>query len=157
MPDGVANTQPRDTRSLAAALGRQWTDGIGAARSGAVAVWTERALGDAQLAARLRDAIDEVSGSADPTQLDTLLCRTIALIDPRAPMFWRGTALMPAALGPLLAEAMLAPGEHTLSPAAIEESMKKWATDKGTPGRDDQYGVGLISPRATLRGLGLAR
>jgi serine protease len=43
------------------------------------------------------------------------------------------------------------------SPAAVEESMKKWATDKGAPGRDDQYGVGLINPRATLRGLGLAR
>jgi len=43
------------------------------------------------------------------------------------------------------------------SPAAIEEAMKKWATDKGPAGRDDQYGVGIINPRATLRGLGLAR
>jgi serine protease len=43
------------------------------------------------------------------------------------------------------------------SPSAIEEAMKKWATDKGAPGRDDQYGVGLINPRSTLRGLGLAR
>jgi serine protease len=43
------------------------------------------------------------------------------------------------------------------TPAAIEEAMKKWATDKGPPGRDDQFGVGLINPRATLRGLGLAR
>ena len=43
------------------------------------------------------------------------------------------------------------------SPAAIEEAMKKYATDKGTAGRDDLYGVGLINPRATLRGLGLAR
>lgn len=43
------------------------------------------------------------------------------------------------------------------SPAAIEDAMKRYATDKGSPGRDDQYGVGLISPRATLRGLGLAR
>ncbi|MGE3886515.1 MAG: S8 family serine peptidase [Vicinamibacterales bacterium] len=43
------------------------------------------------------------------------------------------------------------------SPAAIEEAMKKYATDKGAPGPDEQYGVGLINPRATLRGLGLAR
>ena len=43
------------------------------------------------------------------------------------------------------------------SPAAVEEAMKAFATDKGTAGRDDQYGVGLINPRATLRGLGLAR
>ena len=31
------------------------------------------------------------------------------------------------------------------------------AVDKGKPGRDDEYGYGLIQPRATLRGLGLAR
>ncbi len=43
------------------------------------------------------------------------------------------------------------------SPAALEDAMKRWATDKGAPGRDDQYGVGLINPRATLRGLGLGR
>ncbi len=43
------------------------------------------------------------------------------------------------------------------SPAAIEAAMKQFATDKGAPGRDDQFGYGLINPRATLRGLGLAR
>jgi serine protease len=42
-------------------------------------------------------------------------------------------------------------------PAAIEAAMKQFATDKGVPGRDDQFGYGLINPRATLRGLGLAR
>lgn len=43
------------------------------------------------------------------------------------------------------------------SPAAIEAAMKRFALDKGAPGRDDQYGHGLIQPRTTLRGLGLAR
>jgi serine protease len=43
------------------------------------------------------------------------------------------------------------------SPAAIEAAMKRFAIDKGPPGRDDQFGYGLIQPRATLRGLGLAR
>ena len=43
------------------------------------------------------------------------------------------------------------------SPAAIEAAMKKFATDKGAAGRDDQFGYGLINPRATLRGLGLSR
>ena len=42
-------------------------------------------------------------------------------------------------------------------PAAIEAAMKQFALDRGAPGRDDQYGYGLIQPRATLRGLGLAR
>jgi serine protease len=42
-------------------------------------------------------------------------------------------------------------------PAVIEAAMKHFATDKGAAGRDDLYGYGLINPRATLRGLGLAR
>jgi serine protease len=42
-------------------------------------------------------------------------------------------------------------------PAAIEAAMKKYATDRGAAGRDDEYGYGVINPRATLRGLGFAR
>lgn len=43
------------------------------------------------------------------------------------------------------------------NPAAIEAAIEQFATDLGTAGRDDEYGYGLINPRATLRGLGLAR
>jgi serine protease len=42
-------------------------------------------------------------------------------------------------------------------PKAIEAALKRFATDLGPPGRDNEYGYGLINPRATLRGLGLAR
>jgi serine protease len=43
------------------------------------------------------------------------------------------------------------------NPAVIEAAMKQFAIDKGPPGLDNSYGYGLINPRATLRGLGLAR
>jgi serine protease len=43
------------------------------------------------------------------------------------------------------------------SPAAIEAVMKRYATDLGPAGRDNEYGFGLINPRASLRGLGLAK
>ena len=43
------------------------------------------------------------------------------------------------------------------SPAAIEAIMKQSATDLGPPGRDNEFGHGLINPRAALRGLGLIR
>ena len=42
-------------------------------------------------------------------------------------------------------------------PAAIEAAMKRYAIDLGPSGRDNEYGHGLINPRASLRGLGLAR
>jgi subtilisin family serine protease len=41
------------------------------------------------------------------------------------------------------------------SPAAIEAIMKRYATDLGPKGHDEEYGYGLINPRASLRGLGL--
>ena len=43
------------------------------------------------------------------------------------------------------------------NPAAIEAALKRFAVDKGAPGRDNEFGYGLISARSTLRGLGLAR
>ena len=42
-------------------------------------------------------------------------------------------------------------------PAAIEAAIKRFATDRGAAGRDNDFGFGLISPRETLRGLGLSR
>ena len=42
-------------------------------------------------------------------------------------------------------------------PAAIEAVLKATATDLGTAGRDNDFGYGLINPRAALRGMGLAR
>jgi serine protease len=43
------------------------------------------------------------------------------------------------------------------SPAAIEAAMKRWATDVPPAGRDNETGYGVINPRNTLRGLGLAK
>jgi serine protease len=43
------------------------------------------------------------------------------------------------------------------SPAAVEAAMKQYARDLGSSGADPEYGAGLIQPRTTLRGLGLAR
>lgn len=43
------------------------------------------------------------------------------------------------------------------SPAAIEAAIKRFAIDLGNPGRDDDFGYGLIDARATLRGLGIKK
>jgi serine protease len=42
-------------------------------------------------------------------------------------------------------------------PAAIEAALKRFARDEGAPGRDNEYGVGLIDARAALLGLGVSR
>jgi subtilisin family serine protease len=43
------------------------------------------------------------------------------------------------------------------NPAAIEAAIKRFAQDLGAPGRDNEYGAGLIDARASLLGSGWAR
>jgi serine protease len=42
-------------------------------------------------------------------------------------------------------------------PDAIEAALKRFASDLGAGGRDNEFGAGLIDARASLRGLGVAR
>ena len=42
-------------------------------------------------------------------------------------------------------------------PVAVEAALERFATDIGSPGRDQFFGFGLVDARTTLRGLGLAR
>jgi serine protease len=42
-------------------------------------------------------------------------------------------------------------------PAAIEAALARFATDLGAPGRDNDYGFGLVNARASLRGFGVAK
>jgi serine protease len=48
-------------------------------------------------------------------------------------------------------------GQGITNPAAVEALIKATAKDLGKPGRDDEFGQGLIQPRAALYGFGLAR
>ena len=43
------------------------------------------------------------------------------------------------------------------SPSAIEAALEQTAIDLGAPGRDDNFGFGLVDARAALRGFGAAR
>jgi serine protease len=51
--------------------------------------------------------------------------------------------------------AALIMSQGVTSPAAVEALIKATARDLGTPGRDNEYGFGLIQPRAALRGVGV--
>ena len=69
-------------------------------------------------------------------------------------LFEQGTSMAAphvAALAALLMD------QGVTDPAAVEAALKRFATDLGAAGRDNEYGYGLIDPRGTLRGLGLAR
>jgi serine protease len=74
--------------------------------------------------------------------------------DSFAYFFFEGTSMSTPHVSGLAALLMQ---QGVTSPGAIEAIMKQTATDLGTSGRDDEYGYGLINPRAALRGMGLAK
>jgi serine protease len=94
----------------------------------------------------------------DLDQIETYFRPVSRYGPPRADMFayyyFQGTSMATPHVSGFAALLMQ---QGITNPAAIEAAMKRFAIDKGVPGRDDQYGYGLIQPRATLRGLGLAR
>ena len=51
--------------------------------------------------------------------------------------------------------AALLTSQGVTNPAAIEAVIKLTAADLGAPGRDDEFGFGLIQPRVALRGFGV--
>jgi serine protease len=69
-------------------------------------------------------------------------------------IFFHGTSMATAHVSGLAA-LLIDQGIDT--PQAVEQAIKAFATDLGTQGRDNETGYGLISPRATIRGLGLRR
>ncbi len=53
--------------------------------------------------------------------------------------------------------AALLRSQGIINPAAIEAALERFAVDLGAPGRDPQFGFGLIDVRAALLGLGYAK
>jgi serine protease len=70
------------------------------------------------------------------------------------PVAYEGTSM---ATPHVAGSAALLYSQGITNPAAIESALEQFATDLGAKGRDDEFGFGLITPRAALRGMGLAK
>jgi len=107
-PLSVAGMDVWGARALAYAAATNPEQGMAALLDGSVVQWLRRGVGDGLLGARLEDLIRHRTHGApaeDPRGDATLLTRAIAILDPLAPMCWRGMALWPDGVGTLLAAA----------------------------------------------------
>ena len=95
------------SRMLAFELGSQPERGYQMLKGGDVELWLRRCLGDPQLGMRIEDATrrSEQNGPDYPHGHAQLVMRCVALIDPLAPLVWRGMALQPDGIGSALAGA----------------------------------------------------
>jgi hypothetical protein len=144
----LAGTEIWDARSLALALAVEPEQGEQAVRSGAVEQWLRRSLGDAQIATQVEElvrhrALDAVPG--DGSAEAELLMRTVALVDPLAPLCWRGVAIWPDGIGPALAVAQAdAPDVFVrLHEVIVREETAVWAAL-----RADRTDAGLLRVEA---------
>ena len=79
---------------------------------------------------------------------------SVGVFNQFAYVFFQGTSMATAHVSGLAALLM---DQGISTPIAVEHAIRAFATDLGPQGRDNETGYGLISPRTTIRGLGLRR
>jgi hypothetical protein len=112
------------TRDLAQAMAREPERSVSLVKTGAVDRWLRRMLNDSQAAVRLEDIthIHAEETESESARTDALLVmRAVAVLDPLAPLVWRGVALFPDGLGTALAAACAAGDAARHIAAALEE------------------------------------
>jgi hypothetical protein len=143
-PMVLAGTEVWDARSLALALAAEPDTGVQALRNGLVEQWLRRSLGDGQVAARLEELVHHRAFEVTPGDGGSdaeLLMRAVALIDPLAPLCWRGIAVWPNGIGPALAVAQANAPEvlGRLEEIIVREEAANWAAL-----RADRCDVGML-------------
>jgi hypothetical protein len=109
-------------RELALAIARLPEAGEAVVKSGAADRWLRRILGDSQTAVALDEAVFRRGAEPEDENARShamLVMRAVAVLDPLAPLVWRGQALFPDGVAGLAA-ACLAPDMAPLA-AAVEE------------------------------------
>jgi hypothetical protein len=116
-------------RELAAAMARNWDLAIPPVLEGKLELWLRRALEDKERAQVVADMVRMVlnGGSERRIALDLLLCKILILLDPTAPIRYKGFNAMPDGVGTALAAVMGQKGDTRLmAEVMLREVPKLW-------------------------------
>jgi len=95
-------------RPLAAAMSENVKESVKIIEDGAVEKWLTRSFGDGEKAKELRHVIAELKESGSKSHYeDQLVARTCIVLDPDAPIRYRGVAAMPTGVSTALVDAVL--------------------------------------------------
>ena len=140
-PLALGIAQVWNARSLAFALSRDPDGAAHLLRGAGVDLWLRRALGDPALASRVEAAVRAPDHDLGPPKMDppTVVMRAVSVLDPLAPLIWRGLALFPDALGPVMAALSSgAPSRPQAGMDAVVELIEGDALDSWTRGRPER-------------------
>ena len=129
-PLEVGRVAAVNLRTLAFAIATQPDEGVRQLRNGAVDQWLRRSLGDSTLGAQLDELVRARLAdmpAEDGTADSVLAARAVAMLDPLAPVSWRGLSLFPDGLGAALAGAAGTEAERTLAEMVTAEGTAAWA------------------------------
>ena len=120
-----------DIRTLAYIMATRPDQGLLAMTGGGAAQWIRRALGDAPLGSRIEELVRhrQGEGAAEKGADAFLLLRAVVMLDPLAPLCWRGLALWPDGLGNAVALTMDTDADVAgkLQEVVMAEAIMSWA------------------------------
>lgn len=143
---GMVITQ---TRELALAMIATPEEALRCLRLGVVDRWIRRNLGEPALARQVERLVQACAKGLDrPQAAASLLMRVIALLDPLAPLTWRGLTFFPGGIGSLLQVDGLAP---ILADLIDAEAIASWASMHPAVEAQAQYRLEARRYRLLLR------
>lgn len=116
-------------RELAAAMARHWDAAIPPVLEGKLELWLRRAVEDKERAQAVSDMVRVVlnGGSDRRAATDQMLCKVLMLLDPTAPIRYKGFNSMPDGVGTALAAVMGQKGDTRLvAEVMVREVPKLW-------------------------------
>lgn len=123
------NKEYNSARDIGMALARHWDEAIPIVLGGQLELWLRRALEDKEKADAVSSAVRSVTGALGDKKAgaDLMLARVCMIIDPQAPLRYKGLHVMPDGIGPLLA-LQIAEGKDTrlIVEAIVREVPKLW-------------------------------
>ncbi len=128
-PLTVARAEVQEARSLAHAIAEHPAAGAALLRGGEVGLWLRRQVGDAGLAKQLEEKLAGFAAD-DAASEAMLVMRAVAVLDPLAPLSWRGLRLFPDALGTVAAAAS-GLRETALDDLVRLDAIHAWAEARG--------------------------